>query len=314
VDETARTEEVVLSADEEALGSDEALGRMSRVVVEELGEERAQRIGGMWQRLHDWDRSAHATEGLRERKKRQTRERISDVATAMFLARGFDNVKISEIAERVGVSEKTIYNYYPTKESLVFDIADGELLQFTTAVRDRPAGSSPTSAFVEALKAEFGRNDSLDDKIEDTPLELLTAFAEMLRSTPALRAAWNEHRHHIVQALTTILADEAGVDRRDPEPVCVARALVSLLELAYDSRWRHISDGLSADRIYAAVEIDIDRGTRLLDTGLWSFNLTVEGRKTKDQLRDAAATAEQTRRQVLKTMRDAKAARRQNLS
>lgn len=58
--------------------------------------------------------SAHgpADEGLRERKKRLTREQISDVATLMFCERGFDNVRIAEIAAAVGVSEKTVYNYF----------------------------------------------------------------------------------------------------------------------------------------------------------------------------------------------------------
>ena len=61
------------------------------------------------------------TEGLRERKKRQTRQRLSDTATELFLAHGFDGVRVSEIAEVCGVSEKTVFNYFPTKEALVLD-------------------------------------------------------------------------------------------------------------------------------------------------------------------------------------------------
>src|SRR5580698_5703192 len=60
-------------------------------------------------------------EGLRERKKRIMRQLISDTATAMFLDAGFDEVRVADVAAACGVSEKTVYNYFPTKESLIFD-------------------------------------------------------------------------------------------------------------------------------------------------------------------------------------------------
>ncbi|HEX4224876.1 MAG TPA: TetR/AcrR family transcriptional regulator, partial [Pseudonocardiaceae bacterium] len=49
--------------------------------------------------------------GLRERKKRETRQRISNVATSLFMARGFDNVTVAEIAEAANVSKMTVFNY-----------------------------------------------------------------------------------------------------------------------------------------------------------------------------------------------------------
>src|SRR3984893_8808021 len=64
---------------------------------------------------------AAAAEGLRERKKRLMRQQLSDVATQMFMERGFDAVRVTELAEACGVSEKTVFNYFPTKESLILD-------------------------------------------------------------------------------------------------------------------------------------------------------------------------------------------------
>ena len=58
---------------------------------------------------------APVTGGLRERKKRLMRQQLSDTATRMFLERGFDAVKVTEIAEACGVSEKTVFNYFPTR-------------------------------------------------------------------------------------------------------------------------------------------------------------------------------------------------------
>jgi AcrR family transcriptional regulator len=59
--------------------------------------------------------------GLRERKKRETRRSISDIATTLFMAKGFDNTTIAEIAEAAGVSPQTVANYFPTKTDLFFD-------------------------------------------------------------------------------------------------------------------------------------------------------------------------------------------------
>src|SRR6476659_10960290 len=60
-------------------------------------------------------------EGLRKRKKRLMRQQLSDTATQMFMERGFDAVRVTEIAKACGGSEKTVFNYFPTKESLILD-------------------------------------------------------------------------------------------------------------------------------------------------------------------------------------------------
>ena len=59
-------------------------------------------------------------EGLRERKKRETREAIAAAAMALFLEHGFDAVTVADVARAADVSEKTVFNYFATKEDLVF--------------------------------------------------------------------------------------------------------------------------------------------------------------------------------------------------
>jgi AcrR family transcriptional regulator len=242
-------------------------------------------------------------DGLREHKKRQTRQRISDVATALFIARGFEAVTIAEIAAAADVSEKTVYNYFPTKESLVYDQIDEQIEQLVAAVRGRPRGTTPLTAFIVALKQDSAH---FAEMLVDIPTSRIGEIGEMVSSTPALRAAWGEHRYRIVSRLTGVLAQELGVDPQDPEPAIAARALVSLLELSYDSRLRHAVGGIDRRALQRLVEADIDRGARLLDTGMWSLHLMVEGRRTKDQIREAALIAEQARQQVMAAMREAK--------
>ena len=73
--------------------------------------------------------------GLRERRKQETRQAISDIATLMFVDRGFDEVTIAAIADAAGVSKMTVTNHFPRKEDLVFDRVE-------EAVRDLgPLGS-----------------------------------------------------------------------------------------------------------------------------------------------------------------------------
>ncbi len=289
--------------DDEALAGPAGADRVGAIVRRELGEQAADTFSAVVGAQDAWERSHRPGEGLRERKKRLTRQRISDIATTLFLSRGFDSVTVSEIADAVGVSEKTVYNYFPTKESLVYDQADEQLRRLAGALRDRPSGASPSSVLLAELKREAARAAMVSG---GQPGDFLSAFAEMIDASPALRAAWSVHRGRLVDTVTTILATDAGVDPRDPEPFVSARALVSLLELFYESQLRHVTDGAPAARLLALVEADLDRGARLLDTGLWSFHLMVEGRRTKQQLMEAAGAAEQARKQVLAALRQAK--------
>src|SRR5665213_4395129 len=81
------------------------------------------------------DEQVVPTEGLRDRKKRRLRQRISNVATASFLTEGFDNVSVARIAAACEVSEQTVFNYFPTKESMFFDRTDSSADALAEAVR-----------------------------------------------------------------------------------------------------------------------------------------------------------------------------------
>ena len=60
-------------------------------------------------------------EGMRERKKRERREAIAARALRLFIENGFEHVSMREIAQVADVSEPTVFNYFPTKENLVFN-------------------------------------------------------------------------------------------------------------------------------------------------------------------------------------------------
>jgi AcrR family transcriptional regulator len=279
-------------------------GRIYRLLVRELGKEMADAFAQARATQERWARRRHPDDGLRERKKRRTRQQISDVATTLFVVRGFDHVKVSEVAEIVGVSEKTVYNYFPTKESLVFDRTDETIARLAASLREREAGESPVRAMLRALREDMDELEELPDEVH----MFLPVFAEMVAATPALRAAWLDLQGRLVEVANHELAALADVDPRDPEPMIAAHAIVGLYELAVGSRVRHIEHGLRGEELHAAVLADLERAARLLDTGLWSFTLLTQGARTRQQLRDAAVAAEDARRQVVDALKQARAA------
>ncbi len=291
---------------DEGEGFDElsSSARIHKLLAQELGAEMAdafEQARALQERLA---RRQHPGEGLREQKKRLTRQRISDVATTLFVVRGFEHVTVSEIARIVGVSEKTVFNYFPTKESLVFDRADEGVERLAMALRERDAGESPTKAMLRALNEEPEELEELPDAIQ----MFMPLFSEMVAATPALNAAWLALHARLVEVATQALAEHAEVDPRDPEPMIAARAIVGLLEVEYASRIRHIEAGLRGAELREAVTADLERAARMLDTGLWSFGLLTQGARTRKQLREAASAAEEARTQVIDALKHARAA------
>src|ERR1700674_5397327 len=87
-----------------------------------------------WSALRNAPSADPTAEGLRERKKRLMRQQLSDTATEMFMERGFDAVRVSEVAQACEVSEKTVFNYFPTKESLLLDRWDATMASLRTGL------------------------------------------------------------------------------------------------------------------------------------------------------------------------------------
>ena len=87
-----------------------------------------------------WKSGYNQHVGLREVKKLRTRREIADRAMQLFAQRGFDHVTVAEVAAAADVSEKTVYNYFPTKEDLFFDEVPERARKLGDAIRSRPSG------------------------------------------------------------------------------------------------------------------------------------------------------------------------------
>src|SRR5256885_1147003 len=112
---------------------------------------------------------AATTEGLRERKKRQTREAIARAAMELFEAHGFDEVTVAEVARAADVSEKTVFNYFPTKEDLLLHGSDERRAALIEAIRARPRGTPLVTPFREFTMAFL-------DVVERAPVDTIVAL------------------------------------------------------------------------------------------------------------------------------------------
>jgi AcrR family transcriptional regulator len=160
--------------------------------------------------------AATGAEGLRERKKALTRQRLTDAATRMFLARGFDAVRVTEIAAACDVSEKTGYNYFPTKESLILDRWDGTARALRAGLAD--ADVHPVDAVRGILADELAALTSWLDSQDDTAAAIgsVRRFGELIATTPALRAYHNDTMNELVTIMSGLLAERVGLNADDP--------------------------------------------------------------------------------------------------
>lgn len=160
--------------------------------------------------------------GRRERKKAATRKTISDVATAMFLERGFDAVSIREIADAADVSPTTVFAHFPQKEALVFDEDDEQRDRLVAAVRERRPGTSINRAIHDYYAAEVEIN------LAEHGDEVARTFMRFLNETPALRdyAARMWLRHE--DALAEAIADDLGLPQPSAEVRVYARFVLQM--------------------------------------------------------------------------------------
>ncbi|GHD98185.1 TetR/AcrR family transcriptional regulator [Streptomyces alanosinicus] len=179
---------------------------------------------------------------LRERKKLATRQRISDIATGLFIERGFEAVTVAEVARRAGVSTMTVFNYFPRKEDLFLDRIPQAVALFAGAVRDRADGESPLTALRRlALR--------LDD--ERHPLggvrETFAPFWRVVVDSPALRARAREGAEEVERGLAAALAETGA-----PEPDLLAALVVAAHRAVFATSVRRLMAGDPVDEVARA--------------------------------------------------------------
>jgi AcrR family transcriptional regulator len=217
--------------------------------------------------------------GLRERKKKQMRQQIAEIARRRFAEDGFERVTVAEIAREAEVSEKTVFNYFPTKEDLVYWQLESFEQALLGTVRDRAAGESALSAFARFVMAPRGMLGEVD---EDTREEL-AALTRTIATSPALLAREQQIFEGYTRSLAAVLDEEtaaldpeaAGDDSRGVAPGVeswvAANAMMGVHRSLVNYARRRILDGARHPAIAAEVRAEAERALALLERGLGDY-------------------------------------------
>ncbi|MEV6164934.1 TetR family transcriptional regulator [Streptomyces sp. NPDC052052] len=144
--------------------------------------------------------------GLRERKKRATRDSLADVALHMAAERGIENVTVEAVTDAVGVSVRTFFNYFACLEDAVTRPDPDSARRTRRAVLDAPEELTALQALAEAIGQELAHIEEDHER-----WELQTA---VLRTSPSLLPGLLAAQGADERALVAVVAERLG---RDPE-------------------------------------------------------------------------------------------------
>jgi AcrR family transcriptional regulator len=201
--------------------------------------------------------------GLRERKKQQTRRLILDTAARLFAEHGFDGVSVAAIARAAQLSEMTVFNYFPTKEDLVFGRMESFEERLVAAVKQRGPAESAVAAFGHAVLADI---DQLAARAD-----MIAKAATLIRASPALKTREREVKARYTASLAQVLAAQAGAAPDDIEAWTAASALMAV----HSGLVEHVRNAILAHRRGARLITDASaqarRALARLESGLADY-------------------------------------------
>jgi AcrR family transcriptional regulator len=140
---------------------------------------------------------------LRDRTRRAVRAEIAETAVALFAERGFDETTVEDIARAVGMTKRSFFRYFPTKEDAVFAGTEVLVEQVVADLEARPAGETPWECLHQVLR-------HWQERIYSSGAEL--AGERLIQSTPALRARLHQKRELWRQAARDVLVSRGRLD------------------------------------------------------------------------------------------------------
>ncbi|MGW2312616.1 TetR/AcrR family transcriptional regulator [Actinomadura luteofluorescens] len=202
--------------------------------------------------------------GLREMKKQQTRESISNQATRLFLRHGFDRVTIADVAAAAQVAKMTVTNYFPRKEDLALDLHEVFVALLARTVAERKPGESALAALRRAFLEAVRRHDAVIGFSGPD-------FARMITESPALVARLREFHEEREDALAAVLAEETGAGPGDALPRLAAAQLGGAHRVLFGEALRRTVRGETQEEIEAALAETAKTAFDLLEPSLGTY-------------------------------------------
>jgi AcrR family transcriptional regulator len=162
---------------------------------------------------------------LTERRKAATRLEIAREAVRLFTAQGVAATSADEIAAAAGISVRTLWRYFPNKESCVLPLLTGGIELAARCLREWPPGEG-VAALLDAMR----RSGELD---ADQPV--VVDLVRLTRDDPALRAVWLEAHRQAEPVFADVLAKRAGL----PEPDLAVGVQAAMINAALRKAVEH---------------------------------------------------------------------------
>jgi AcrR family transcriptional regulator len=211
--------------------------------------------------------------GLRERKKQQTRQLIADTARRLFAERGFEAVTVAEVARAANVAEKTVFNYFPTKEELFYSRLEAFEEELLDAVRKRARGESILAAVRGFLMGQRGVLAMSSRAGDEEATEQLRTVTRVITESPALLARERQVFAQYAEALARLIAEETGARAGAIEPQVAANALLGAHRALIDYVRARALAGASASQVAREVRARAKRAFDLLEEGLGDYGV-----------------------------------------
>ena len=193
---------------------------------------------------------------LRSRKRLATRQNISDAATHLFLERGFDHVTVDEIAAAADVGRMTVFNHFPRKEDMFFDLDEECREDLRQALRQRDPRASPIETLrlhAHRLVAGQSRYVSFCDASQ--------RFIRTIEGSETLKARARAIRDEITQVVMVSLSECVGREPTDPAAHLAATLLLATWTVAFIRAHQTFRQTRDAEGAKAAFLDVVDRGT-----------------------------------------------------
>jgi AcrR family transcriptional regulator len=192
------------------------------------------------------------------RKRLATRQRISDVATRLFIEHGFDKVKMDEIADAADVSRMTVFNHFPRKEDMFFDLDEEGREDLLASLQTRKAGTPPVEALRLFAHWAVANQRPYVRFFEEGSDKFMTA----IQGSEALKARARAIRDELTDTLTVALAEAVKRSLPDPFASLAASLLVATWAVALVEAHRVFQQDHHVEKANIAFLDLIDRGTK----------------------------------------------------
>jgi AcrR family transcriptional regulator len=173
---------------------------------------------------------------LQARKRQIVRDALSDSASHLFRTYGFESVTVEEIAKMAGVSRRTFFRYYKSKEDVMVERLDRDGERLVEELESRPLEETPLMAIRNSLiiAIEYGLQNP----------ELVREATRLARETTALRRALMERRNRFEERIAAIMVKRLNTTSDDNTPMLLAFVTRALNDTVFNAWYDNETDDI----------------------------------------------------------------------